>query len=50
MAWRLTLPEGETQALVWETALETGEQVRMLRPRRSTLEEVFLNALTEVTA
>src|SRR5262245_16182651 len=36
------LPEGVTQAVVWQAALESGEQVRSLRPRRHTLEEVFL--------
>jgi ABC-2 type transport system ATP-binding protein len=41
------LPAGETPALVWQAALESGEQVRSLRPRRSTLEEVFLAALSE---
>ena len=48
--YRLKLPEGASLSLVWETAQETGEQVRMLKPRRSTLEEVFLNALNEGAA
>ena len=30
-----------------EIALEAGEQIRSLRPRRSTLEEVFLKALAD---
>jgi ABC-2 type transport system ATP-binding protein len=42
------LPAGADPALVWKTALDTGEQIRSLRPRRSTLEEVFLNALSEI--
>ncbi len=41
------LPTGAVPAAVWETALDAGEQIRSLRPRRSTLEEVFLNALAE---
>jgi ABC-2 type transport system ATP-binding protein len=41
------LPMGVVPAAVWETALDAGEQIRSLRPRRSTLEEVFLNALAE---
>jgi ABC-2 type transport system ATP-binding protein len=41
------LPPGTVPAAVWETALDAGEQIRSLRPRRSTLEEVFLNALAE---
>jgi ABC-2 type transport system ATP-binding protein len=41
------LPDGATPALVWETALAEGEQIRSLRPRRSTLEEVFLQAVGE---
>ena len=41
------LPPGAVPAAVWETALDAGEQIRSLRPRRSTLEEVFLNALAE---
>ena len=41
------IPAGQTQALLWETALATGGQIRYLRPQRSTLEEVFLNAVAE---
>jgi ABC-2 type transport system ATP-binding protein len=43
----LRLPPATAPALVWQAALESGEQVRSLRPRRSTLEEVFLKALAE---
>jgi ABC-2 type transport system ATP-binding protein len=39
------LPRGRSEQLVWEVAAATGEQVRHLRPQRSTLEEVFLKAL-----
>ena len=41
------LPAGTTAHVLWETAAGTGEQVRALRPRRSTLEEVFLSAVAE---
>jgi ABC-2 type transport system ATP-binding protein len=41
------LPPGMAPTVIWELARETGEQVRSLRPRRSTLEEVFLSALSE---
>jgi ABC-2 type transport system ATP-binding protein len=39
------VPPGQTQALFWQTAATAGEQIRFLRPRRSTLEEVFLKAV-----
>ncbi len=42
------LPVGQTQALLWQTAAATGGQIRFLRPQRSTLEEVFLKAVSEV--
>jgi ABC-type multidrug transport system ATPase subunit len=41
------LPEGRTPALFWELAASLGEQIRYLRPQRSTLEEVFLHAVEE---
>lgn len=41
------LPEGLPRGVLWEEALRAGEQVRALRGRRSTLEEVFLNAVAE---
>jgi ABC-2 type transport system ATP-binding protein len=41
------IPSGRSQTVVWETAVATGQQIRHLRPRRSTLEEVFLKALEE---
>ncbi len=41
------VPLGQTQALLWQTAAETGAQIRYLRPQRSTLEEVFLSAVAE---
>src|SRR5262249_44568362 len=39
------LPEGKTQAVLWEMAHQIGLQIRHLRPRRNTLEEVFLKAI-----
>lgn len=41
------LPEGADEALVWRAAAESGAQVRSLRPRQTSLEEVFLKALAE---
>jgi ABC-2 type transport system ATP-binding protein len=41
------LPVGTTAHVLWETAAGLGEQVRALRPRRSTLEEIFLSAVAE---
>jgi ABC-2 type transport system ATP-binding protein len=42
------LPHDARLDLIWRTAQEAGEQIRMLRPLRSTLEEVFLRAVNEV--
>jgi ABC-2 type transport system ATP-binding protein len=39
------VPEQADAVLVWEAARESGQQVRWLRPRRNTLEEVFLKAV-----
>ncbi len=39
------LPPGRELPEIWQAALDSGEQVRSLRPRQSTLEEVFLQAL-----
>jgi ABC-2 type transport system ATP-binding protein len=41
------LPQGQTPRLLWELAAAQGEQIRYLRPQRSTLEEVFLQAIGE---
>jgi ABC-2 type transport system ATP-binding protein len=41
------LPRGTSPLAVWEIARDSGEQIRSLRPRRSTLEEVFLSAVGE---
>ena len=43
------LPPGASEQMLWQLAAETGEQVRHLRPLRSSLEEVFLKALDEGT-
>jgi ABC-2 type transport system ATP-binding protein len=39
------LPAGQSEEVVWQLAAAAGEQIRHLRPQRSTLEEVFLEAL-----
>jgi ABC-2 type transport system ATP-binding protein len=41
------LPEGGSPQLLWQTAADLGEQIRYLRPQRSTLEEVFLKAVEQ---
>jgi ABC-2 type transport system ATP-binding protein len=42
---RVRIPVGQSPQLLWEVAARQNEQIRYLRPQRSTLEEVFLNAL-----
>jgi ABC-2 type transport system ATP-binding protein len=42
---RVRLPEGRSGDLLWQVAASSGEQIRYLRPQRSTLEEVFLKAV-----
>jgi ABC-2 type transport system ATP-binding protein len=42
---RVRIPLGQTPRMLWEIAAENNEQIRHLRPQRSTLEEVFLNAV-----
>lgn len=39
------MSDGQSPRLLWEAAADAGEQIRYLRPQRSTLEEVFLDAL-----
>ena len=39
------IPDGQSPRLLWEAAAGEGEQIRYLRPQRSTLEEVFLEAV-----
>src|SRR5262249_2324448 len=41
------LPAGADPRLVWRVAHDLGQQVRWLRPRRSSLEEVFLQAVKD---
>jgi ABC-2 type transport system ATP-binding protein len=41
------IPDGRSTELLWEIAAEQRQQIRYLRPQRSTLEEVFLNAVEE---
>jgi ABC-2 type transport system ATP-binding protein len=42
---RVRLPHGRPRDLLWQLAASAGEQIRYLRPQRSTLEEVFLKAV-----
>jgi ABC-2 type transport system ATP-binding protein len=42
---RVRIPAGHSQQMIWEVAASQQEQIRYLRPQRSTLEEVFLNAV-----
>jgi ABC-2 type transport system ATP-binding protein len=39
------VPAGRSPQMLWETAAEQRQQIRYLRPQRSTLEEVFLKAV-----
>jgi len=41
------LPEGRDASTLWRAALASGEQIRLLRPRESSLEEVFLDAIAD---
>jgi ABC-2 type transport system ATP-binding protein len=41
------VPEGQSTQMIWRTASEEREQIRFLRPQRSTLEEVFLKAVEQ---
>jgi ABC-2 type transport system ATP-binding protein len=41
------MPEGAWPQVIWRTAAELNEQIRHLRPQRSTLEEVFLTAVEQ---
>jgi ABC-2 type transport system ATP-binding protein len=44
---RVSLPRGRSHELLWQLAASLGEQIRYLRPQRSTLEEVFLKAVEQ---
>ncbi len=39
--------EGQDAQLLWQVAVQHGEQIRHLRPKRGTLEEVFLKAVRD---
>lgn len=39
------LAENQPTSILWEVAQASGEQVRLLRPKQSSLEEVFLDAI-----
>jgi ABC-2 type transport system ATP-binding protein len=41
------IPDGRSPQLLWEVASEQKQQIRHLRPQRSTLEEVFLKAVEQ---
>jgi ABC-2 type transport system ATP-binding protein len=41
------IPDNESQQMLWKLAQQERQQIRYLRPQRSTLEEVFLNAVEE---
>jgi ABC-2 type transport system ATP-binding protein len=41
------IPQDQSPRMLWEAAANEGEQIRYLRPRRSTLEEVFLEAVEQ---
>lgn len=40
-----TMPEGRDERMLWELAANESFQIRHLRPRRSSLEDVFLKAV-----
>jgi ABC-2 type transport system ATP-binding protein len=44
---RVRLPAEQSPRLLWEMAAAENEQIRYLRPQRSTLEEVFLDAVEQ---
>src|SRR5262249_22320246 len=44
---RVEIPESASPQLLWEAAHAEQQQIRYLRPQRSTLEEVFLKALEQ---
>lgn len=44
---KVGLPAGATPQLIWKTAADASEQIRHLKPQRSTLEEIFLSSLEQ---
>ena len=43
------MADGASAQMLWEVARDTKQQIRHLRPQRSTLEEVFLSAVSTST-
>lgn len=43
----VSLPAGQSEQMLWALAAEASEQIRHLRPQRSSLEEVFLKAVEQ---
>jgi ABC-2 type transport system ATP-binding protein len=43
------IPLDRSPQLLWELAAAEHAQIRHLRPQRSTLEEVFLSAVSQIT-
>jgi len=41
------IPEGHSPQVIWQAAAENQQQIRHLRPQRSTLEDVFLKAMEQ---
>jgi ABC-2 type transport system ATP-binding protein len=41
------LPDGQAPQMIWKAAADNKQQIRHLRPQRSTLEEVFLKAVEQ---
>lgn len=41
------LPDDVSTPALWKAAHDSGEQIRSLKPRRSSLEEIFLSAIKE---
>ncbi len=44
---RVRLPKGQSPQMLWQLAADEQQQIRYLRPQRSTLEEVFLTAVEQ---
>jgi ABC-2 type transport system ATP-binding protein len=44
---RVRIPEGQSPQMLWRVAADERQQIRYLRPQRSTLEEVFLKAVEQ---
>jgi len=44
---RVRIPEGQSPQVLWQVAADEHQQIRHLRPQRSTLEEIFLKAVEQ---